>query len=71
MKEQTSVQWLTEQLSKKEGFAIPSELLKVAIEMEKLQIVHAHLTGLIYSLDGSATEQALQYYNETYKNEEK
>lgn len=70
MKEKTSVQWLTEQLGKKEGFTIPSELLKVAVEMEKLQIVHAYLTGLIYSLNGSASEQALQYYNENYKNEE-
>jgi hypothetical protein len=70
MKEQTSVQWLTEQLGKKKGFTMPSELLKVAVEMEKLQIVHAHLTGLIYSLDGSASEQALKYYNDTYKTQE-
>lgn len=70
MKNQTAIEWLNKQLWKNEGVNIPIELLEVAIEMEKLQIIHAHLTGLIYSLNGSASEQALQYYNENYKNEE-
>jgi len=42
------------------------ELLKV----EKEQIVHAHLTGLIHPLEIEATKQAEQYYNETYGGDE-
>jgi len=38
-------------------------------EMEKSQIIDAHLTGLIYPLEMEATKQAKQYYNETYKSE--
>jgi hypothetical protein len=35
-------------------------------EMEKEQVVNAHLTGLIHPLEMEATKQAKQYYDETY-----
>lgn len=36
------------------------------LQMEKEQIIYAHLTGLIHPLETEATKQAEQYYNETY-----
>jgi hypothetical protein len=41
-------------------------LVSKAKQMEKEQIMNAHLTGLIYPLEIEATKQAEQYYNETY-----
>ena len=41
-----------------------------ALEMEKEQIINAHLTGLIYPLEMEATKQATEYYSETYKKPE-
>jgi hypothetical protein len=43
------------------------DLLIESKEMEKQQIVNAHLTGLIHPLEIEATKQAEQYYTETYK----
>jgi len=66
---QTAVEWLVEKL-KSQGLLIgePKNLVAVqqAKEMEKQQIVYAHLLGLIRSLDIPASEQAEQYYNEEY-----
>jgi len=41
--------------------------LKLAKELEKQQIIDAHLLGLIYPLEMEASKQAEQYYSETYK----
>ena len=43
--------------------------LKLALELEKQQIVDAHFTGLINPLEMEASVQAEQYYSENYKNE--
>ena len=65
----TAVEWLITEV-KKFNTVITREyilmLLEQAKEMEKEQICHAHLTGLIYPLEIEATKQAEQYYNETY-----
>ena len=45
------------------------EMFQQALELEKHQIIDAHLTGLIYPLEMEASVQAYEYYNETYKNE--
>jgi hypothetical protein len=42
------------------------KLIDQAKELEKQQIIDAHLTGLIYPLEMEATKQAEQYYNETF-----
>ena len=65
MKQQTAVEWLVEQLPMRIKNSMMDEI-EQAKEMEKEQICHAHLTGLIYPLEIEATKQAEQYYNETY-----
>ena len=69
-KKQTAVDWLFEQI-KKDIIGIEYdylEELQKAKEMEKEQIMNAHLEGY---MDGgnhkSTTEE--QYYNETYGNQ--
>jgi hypothetical protein len=73
-KQQTAVEWLQDIL---ESFGNKHEiqmtwstlegLLSRAKEMEKEQIIDAHLTGLIHPLEMEATKQAEHYYNETFK----
>jgi hypothetical protein len=70
-KQQTAVDWLRIEINKrgpKENNPPEwlQELYAQAKEMEKEQIIDAHLTGLIYPLEMEATKQAEQYYNETY-----
>ena len=36
-------------------------------KLEKQQIINAHLTGNIFTLEMEATKQATEYYFETYK----
>jgi hypothetical protein len=67
-KQQTAVEWLVEQLYAP-CRGIPSHIIEKAKEMEKEQIMDAHLTGLIHPLEIEATKQAEQYYNETFKSE--
>jgi hypothetical protein len=70
-KQQTSVEWFFAYMDKNRYF-IGNDLLdayKKAKEMEKQQIIDAHLTGLIHPLEIEATKQAEHYYNETYGNE--
>lgn len=53
-------------------FNIPLEVIEDAedrLEMEKQQIIYAHLIGLITSLETEATKQAEQYYNNNFKQE--
>ena len=61
---QTAVEWLVKiylQTNKIDSFDIEQ-----AKEMEKQQMIDAHLIGLITSLEMEATKQATEYFNETY-----
>ena len=67
MAQKTAVEWLVEQTYKKEWYTIEKKfIIEQAKQMEREQIVNAHLTGLIRPLEIEATKQAEQYYNETY-----
>lgn len=69
MKQQTAVEWLIKEIENKNGIEFISyfnELISQAKEMEKEQIINAHLIGLIHPLEMEASKQANQYYNETY-----
>ena len=68
---QTAVEWLEDKLNNVRPTQFCSietikEWVKQAKEMEKEQIVNAHLIGLIRPLEIEATKQAEQYYNEEY-----
>jgi len=67
-KQQTAVEWLAETLrfANKGLYAEMYEDIDQAKELEKQQIIGAHLTGLIHPLEMEATKQAEQYYNETF-----
>jgi len=67
---QTAAEWLFEKLweTPKDKFTWHS-ILEQAKQMEKEQIINAHLIGLITSMEMEATKQAEQYYNENYKSE--
>ena len=66
----TAVEWLVTKLPLGVKGAILDKI-EQAKEMEKEQIKNAHLTGLIHPLEIEATKQAEQYYNETFKSDEK
>jgi hypothetical protein len=70
-KQQTAVHWLAQEIINQLGIRIENtetgfKLLSQAKELEKQQIMDAHLTGLIHPLEIEATKQAEQYYNETF-----
>ena len=75
MKKQTAVEFLFKQIYGDTGhigsFTTEGkdayEAFQQAIEMEREQIIDAHLTGLIHPLEKEATKQATEYYTETYK----
>jgi len=61
---QTAVEWLVEQL-KERGYAgefPPHILFEQAKQMEKQQIIDAHISGY-----DSSGDSAKDYYNETFK----
>jgi hypothetical protein len=63
----TAVEWLfTLMVEPNYPIAEQKKWLEQALQMEKEQIIHAHLTGLMHPLEMEATKQAEQYYNETY-----
>jgi hypothetical protein len=70
--EQSAVEWLVDKVIEyqQKGLKISKTLDKLVIqqakEMEKQQIIDAHLCGLIYPLESEASKQAEQYYNETF-----
>jgi hypothetical protein len=66
MAQQTAVDWLVSELKSRYVNIERLPVTDEAKEMEKQQIVNAHLTGLIHPLEIEATKQAEQYYNETY-----
>jgi hypothetical protein len=73
--QQTAVKWLEKEFVKLEStigvYSVMYELIEQAKEMEKQQIIDAHLTGLIHPLEIEATKQAEHYYNETYGSDAK
>lgn len=78
MNKQTAVEWLIKNLMlnglirlTQDQHSLYKELTEEAKEMEKEQIVNAHLLGLIYPLEKEATKQAEEFYNETYQSNEK
>jgi hypothetical protein len=75
-KKQTAVEFAFEELNKwrVENFGIdaligiPQEILDKAKQMEREQIIDAHLKGQREDIDfiNEAKEEAKQYFNETY-----
>ena len=75
---QTAVEWLEEQfvfflkdIIENKNNILCKNLFEQAKQMEKEQIKDAHLIGLITSMEMEATKQAEQYYNQTYKQQDK
>jgi hypothetical protein len=70
MKKQTAVEWLADQVEDFIGL-IPTDIIEQAKAMEKEQIEDAHIEGQRvfdnYQHTQWTTDQAEQYYNETYK----
>jgi hypothetical protein len=63
----TAVEWLVNELSKtKLTKDIINEKIKQAMELEKQQIIDAHVTGHNASSSTIKQHDAEQYYNETY-----
>ena len=68
-KQQTAVEWLIGEIELGLSYKGMKSAFHKAKELEKQQIMDAHLTGLIHPLEIEATKQAEQYYNETFKSE--
>jgi len=68
MNKQTAIEWLWRWINDNQEATIEqgNKAFEQAKEMEKEQIVNAHLTGLIYPLETEASKQANQYYTETF-----
>jgi vacuolar-type H+-ATPase subunit H len=68
----TAVEWFLEELENNDWYWLPesikNEIINQAKEMEKQQIIDAHLDG--QSLVSCKDEYAEQYYNETFKSDE-
>ena len=64
---QTAVEWL-EKICNNRGYHLMSEYLEQAKEMEKQQIIDAHLDGQCFSTTIEEIDYAKDYYNETFKN---
>ncbi len=69
MNKQTAVQLLVSKLNK-EGFApvLTNEEIQQALQMEREQIVEAHIYGQIAPISTIKIHDAEQYYNEIYGN---
>lgn len=67
MSKQTAVEWLIEQIK---GYDNDCEIFEEAKEMEKEQIIDAHISGMEFiAVDPNHYyNDAEQYYNETFKN---
>ena len=76
MSKQTAVEWFNDEILIHLNFdqrLYLKDISKQAKEMEKEQIKEAHIAGMEFiAVDPNKyDEDAGQYYNETYKNEEK
>jgi DNA-binding LacI/PurR family transcriptional regulator len=69
MSKQTAVEWLIEEMHKNIVF-IPVPMQEKAKEMEKEQIKEAFKEGNLYH-GWALKHEPEQYYNETYKKEDK
>jgi hypothetical protein len=67
MSKQTAVEWVIEQIQQK--LYIRDEVIEQALKMEKEQITEAFKHGELPPL--FVNYNAEQYYNKTYKNEDK
>jgi hypothetical protein len=65
--EKTAVEWLEERLNRN-GLGLTIEEIKQAKEMEKQQIIDAHIHAQ-FNVILAKKEIAEQYYNETFKSE--
>ena len=71
----TAVEWLVEELIKQNIFMhLFTKEIEQAKEMEKEQIVEAHLKGYLEEIPNPSAshyykDMAEQYYNETFKSE--
>ena len=69
MSKQTAVEWLVEQIKQDQNQKALSKIewikvMSIAKEIEKEQIINAHIEGQPFATTVSA--KAEQYYNETY-----
>jgi site-specific DNA-adenine methylase len=72
MSKQTAVEYLIEVLRVNAGIKVSKQLQEEVLKMEKEQIIEAHLHGMDFiPVDPNYTGDAENYYNETYKKEEK
>lgn len=64
----TAVEWLMQKLEFVgiKDLDLCDDIYLQAKQVERQQIIDAHLIGLITSLETEATKQATEYYNETY-----
>jgi hypothetical protein len=67
----TAVEWLEEQMRTWGDLPVwmRDDIVKQAKEMEKEQIMEAHIEGFFSEPFKSRKGQAEQYYNETFKSE--
>ena len=65
MKQQTAVEWLIQELRKPNSDVYIDGILEQAKQMEKEQIIEAAKINLWCAV-GDGSDQAEQYYNETY-----
>jgi hypothetical protein len=68
MKKQTAVEWLAEQMMHP---SIHNPYIEQAKEIEKQQIIDAHVVGHNAPSSTIKNWDAEQYYNETFKNTNK
>ena len=67
-KKQTAVEWLVSKLYDYPWDDISDRRITEALEMEKQQIIHAHISGFYSPPFGkSRNGEAEKYYNETYE----
>jgi hypothetical protein len=73
MSKPTAVEWLfNKMITEKHTISEWNIICKEAKEMEKEQIIEAHLHGMDFiPVDPNYKGDAENYYNETYKKEEK
>ena len=66
----TAIEWLIEELANNgiDHIYLVSDIIDKAKEMEKQQIIDAHLDG--QSLVSCKDEYAVQYYIDTFKNKQ-
>ncbi|MFN9319442.1 MAG: hypothetical protein ACK58Q_02565 [Chitinophagales bacterium] len=67
-KEQSSIEWLLNQIQKDLGIKIKSvQIIEQAKELHKKEIIEAHLDGQYCNVNGEESNKyGEQYYNEKY-----